>query len=249
MRRTEVRSTRRRFAPRATSSTTAPRPGSALLHQLGALRFIPQEKMEAEGYGDYLRLLDRPDHTPSAEDSANSCAVPAPGSGQPGCTPTLETAILAGGCFWGMEELLRAIPGVLETEVGYAGGRTANPDLRAGQDRPHRPRRVGEGGVRPGGALLRPAARDMVLPHARPDDRQPPGQRRRDAVPVGRLRDLARAAPHRRGGEGPRRRLRQVAPPRCSPRSSTPAPSPGRGLPPGLPPEEPGRYSCHFLRD
>ncbi|HXU80667.1 MAG TPA: bifunctional methionine sulfoxide reductase B/A protein, partial [Polyangia bacterium] len=93
-----------------------------------ALRFIPQEKMEAEGYGDYLRLLDRPDHTPSAEDSANSCAVPAPGSGQPGCTPTLETAILAGGCFWGMEELLRAIPGVLETEVGYAGGRTANPD-------------------------------------------------------------------------------------------------------------------------
>jgi peptide methionine sulfoxide reductase msrA/msrB len=33
-----------------------------------------------------------------------------------------KTAILAGGCFWGMEELIRAEPGVLDTEVGYTGG-------------------------------------------------------------------------------------------------------------------------------
>ena len=33
-----------------------------------------------------------------------------------------ETVILAGGCFWGMEELLRNIPGVLATEAGYCGG-------------------------------------------------------------------------------------------------------------------------------
>jgi peptide methionine sulfoxide reductase msrA/msrB len=38
-----------------------------------------------------------------------------------------ETAILAGGCFWGMEELLRGIDGVLDTEVGYAGGQTQSP--------------------------------------------------------------------------------------------------------------------------
>jgi methionine-S-sulfoxide reductase len=37
-------------------------------------------------------------------------------------TDTKQTAYLAGGCFWGMEELVRAIPGVLETEVGYTGG-------------------------------------------------------------------------------------------------------------------------------
>jgi peptide methionine sulfoxide reductase msrA/msrB len=38
-----------------------------------------------------------------------------------------EVAVLAGGCFWGMEEILRGVPGVIETEVGYAGGITPNP--------------------------------------------------------------------------------------------------------------------------
>ena len=37
-----------------------------------------------------------------------------------------QTAYLAGGCFWGMEELVRAIPGVVETEVGYTGGTIPN---------------------------------------------------------------------------------------------------------------------------
>jgi methionine-S-sulfoxide reductase len=37
-----------------------------------------------------------------------------------------QTAYLAGGCFWGMEELVRVIPGVLDTEVGYSGGDVPN---------------------------------------------------------------------------------------------------------------------------
>jgi len=41
-----------------------------------------------------------------------------------------ETAILAGGCFWGMEEIIREIPGVISTEVGYIGGSTDAPTYR-----------------------------------------------------------------------------------------------------------------------
>ena len=67
-----------------------------------------------------LMLTMRDGRSVSATD--NSCARPAPGE-QPGCTPTLETAILAGGCFWGMQEIIRQIPGVVSTDVGYTGGR------------------------------------------------------------------------------------------------------------------------------
>ncbi|MFI3014261.1 peptide-methionine (S)-S-oxide reductase MsrA [Klebsiella aerogenes] len=38
-----------------------------------------------------------------------------------------ETAILAGGCFWGMQHLLRQLTGVISTDVGYTGGRNDNP--------------------------------------------------------------------------------------------------------------------------
>ena len=41
-----------------------------------------------------------------------------------------ETAILAGGCFWGVQDLLRRYPGVLKTRVGYTGGEVANATYR-----------------------------------------------------------------------------------------------------------------------
>jgi methionine-S-sulfoxide reductase len=44
-----------------------------------------------------------------------------------GAAPDREVAILAGGCFWGMQDLLRKIPGVIETQVGYTGGWLVNP--------------------------------------------------------------------------------------------------------------------------
>ena len=45
-------------------------------------------------------------------------------------TAGLETAILAGGCFWGVQELLRAMDGVVSTRVGYSGGDVANATYR-----------------------------------------------------------------------------------------------------------------------
>ncbi|CDY76924.1 Peptide methionine sulfoxide reductase MsrA [Caballeronia glathei] len=45
-------------------------------------------------------------------------------------TTQTETAILAGGCFWGMEDLVRRYPGVLSTRVGYTGGDVPNATYR-----------------------------------------------------------------------------------------------------------------------
>jgi peptide-methionine (S)-S-oxide reductase len=43
---------------------------------------------------------------------------------------TTERAILAGGCFWGMQQLVRRLPGVVSTRVGYSGGDVKNATYR-----------------------------------------------------------------------------------------------------------------------
>lgn len=86
-----------------------------------SLRFIPADRLEAEGYGDYRPLFGgaaRTTNTPPVATN-NACATPPPGE-KAGCETTLETALLSGG-EGDVVASLRSLPGVLEVESGTAG--------------------------------------------------------------------------------------------------------------------------------
>jgi peptide methionine sulfoxide reductase msrA/msrB len=92
-----------------------------------ALRFVPAAKLAEEGYGQYRALFEAAGSPGAARGGGKSADETAPGR---------QVALLAGGCFWGVEEILRGLPGVIETEVGYTGGNRSNPtyeDVKTGR--------------------------------------------------------------------------------------------------------------------
>ncbi len=72
-----------------------------------SLRFIPVEQMAAAGYGALLEPFVK--------------------AGLVKPSTQRETAIVSGGCFWGMQEIIRKLPGVVKSSVGYTGGTVPNP--------------------------------------------------------------------------------------------------------------------------
>ncbi len=83
-----------------------------------ALRFVPLSDLEKEGYS-YLRPLFEKKAKAGGKEDPTRLALPA---------PETETAVLAGGCFWGVQHILRKQPGIVSTEVGYAKGKTGEKE-------------------------------------------------------------------------------------------------------------------------
>ena len=90
-----------------------------------SLRFVAAEDLESEGFGQFVPAFVEAGYL--SADTAPAAGLSAEiGRSRAGT----EEAILAAGCFWGVEHLFLDLDGVLSTEVGYTGGHTKNPAYR-----------------------------------------------------------------------------------------------------------------------
>ena len=109
----------------------------------------------------------------------------------------MEKALFGAGCFWGVEDFFRQVPGVIEAVSGYAGGTTQNPTYKQVCNDETYHAEVVEVTLRPRQGQLRQPGR-AVLPHAQPHPEEPPGAGLRHPVPLGDLHPWRRAGARRR---------------------------------------------------
>ena len=108
-------------------------------------------------------------------------AIPAPKADIAAPAKGTETAVLAGGCFWGVQGVFQHVEGVTSAVSGYAGGDGRHGPIRDGRLRHHRACRVGAGHLRPDEDQLRQDPADLLLGRPRSDRAQPPRAGRRAA--------------------------------------------------------------------
>lgn len=77
-----------------------------------SIRFIPLEELDKQGYGEFKKLFKTKGDSRKQKISGT------------------DTAIFAAGCFWGVEDILKDVKGVIETTVGYTGGTVKNPSYK-----------------------------------------------------------------------------------------------------------------------
>lgn len=97
-----------------------------------SIAFVPLAEMEEQGYGEWLPQFVEAGLYSGGGASAASSGSAAASAGAAADTEhqVVETAVLAGGCFWGVEHLIRELDGVLATDVGYTGGNVDEPGYR-----------------------------------------------------------------------------------------------------------------------
>jgi peptide methionine sulfoxide reductase msrA/msrB len=99
----------------------------------GCTRAEPAPEAQPPQSGQPAAVVPLPANDPAARAlRGQACAALGKAAG---CEANVEMAVLAGGCFWGMEDILRKVGGVLATEVGYTGGGMPKPgyeDVKTG---------------------------------------------------------------------------------------------------------------------
>ena len=207
----------------------ARRPGRpALLHQLRLAALRPgRDDLEREGYGEYRTLFDDTDDTRSQHDERKR-----------------EKAILAGGCFWGMQDLIRKLPRRDLDPGRLHRRRRAERDL----PQPRHARRGDRDHLRPGADL---ATGTCWSSSSRSTTRRRATGRATTSAPATGRRSSTRATSRSRS---PRTRSPTSTPPACGRARSSPRSSPpGRSGRPSRSTRTtwrsyPNGYTCHFVR-